>query len=140
MVVLPKPFYEQICLHAEAAYPEECCGLLLGQTAGANQLVGDVWETENVAEAKRHRRYCVPPEALLAADNHARKMGWEVLGVYHSHPDHPAEPSRFDRTRAIVQFQYLIVSVLNGQVADMKCWILQDWDDTFESEKLCVAI
>jgi proteasome lid subunit RPN8/RPN11 len=138
MVILPKPLYEKISLHAEADYPEECCGLLLGQKKGSNKLVRDVWKTENVAEAMRHKRYCVPPRALLDADNHAGKKGWEVLGVYHSHPDHPAEPSRFDRNRAIVQFRYIIVDVRNGQVAEMKCWILHEWDATFECEKLFI--
>jgi len=140
MVILPKLFYEQICLHAEAAYPEECCGLLLGKTTGNDKSIEDVWETENVAEAQRNRRYCVPPRALLDADNQVRKKGLEVIGVYHSHPDHSAEPSRFDRTRALIQFRYLIVSILDGQVAEMKCWILQDLDSTFECEKLRIAI
>jgi len=139
MVVVPKLLYEQICRHAEEVYPEECCGLMLGEATGEIKSVWDIMETENDAEDMRHKRYCIPPKALFDAENFVREKGWEVLGVYHSHPDHPAQPSEYDRDRAILHFEYIIVRVAKGRAAEASCWILRDWDSAFEREDLLIS-
>jgi proteasome lid subunit RPN8/RPN11 len=136
MVILPKLLYEQICRHAERTYPEECCGLLLGEVTGKVKSVLNILETDNEAEDRRHRRYCVPPKAFIDAENTVREKGWEILGVYHSHPDHPAEPSAHDRERAVLHFEYVIVRVAKGRATKATCWILRDWDSEFEKENL----
>jgi len=138
-VLLPKQYYKQICRHAERVYPEECCGLLLGESIGGTKSVHHIIETENEAEDTPHRRYCIPPKALFDAERLVREKGWEVLGVYHSHPDHPARPSDFDRERAILQYEYIILSVLGGRAAEMSCWSLRDPDPAFEREDLRVT-
>ena len=138
MLVLPKLLYQQICSHAERVYPAECCGLLLGETVGETKSVHNIIETENDAGDMPRRRYCIPPKALFDAERLVREKGWEVLGVYHSHPDHPARPSEFDRERAILQYEYLILSVLEGFAAEMSCWTLRDPDSTLNREDLCV--
>jgi proteasome lid subunit RPN8/RPN11 len=139
MVILPKPLYKQMCRHAEWAYPEECCGLLLGVMKGKNKSVRHIVETENEAEVKRHRRYCVPAKAFIDAESIALEKGWEILGVYHSHPDHPAKPSVFDLERAILHFEYIIVHVAKGRATKSSCWILRDWDSEFERENLRIS-
>ncbi len=139
MVVLPKRLYQQIQHHAERAYPSECCGLLLGETKGQCKSVRRIMETENDAVEMKHKRYCIPPKALLAAENLVREKGWDVLGVYHSHPDHPPRPSEFDRKRAILYFEYIIVGVSKGRVTETGCWIMKKEESEFESEELLIS-
>ena len=138
MVVIPKPLYKQICRHAEESYPEECCGLLLGERAGSVKSVRTVLATENDAEALRHKRYRIPPKALLDAENRVKEKGWEVLGAYHSHPDHAPHPSEYDRERAILNFEYIIVEVRKGRAEEAGCWILGDSDSGFAREDLLI--
>ena len=113
--------------------------MLLGEMKGEDKTVRQILETENVAEGDRHTRYCVPPKAFMDADNIAREQGWEILGVYHSHPDHPAEPSAYDRERAILQFEYIIVRVAKGLPAEANCWILKDRDSELDRENLLIS-
>ena len=139
MIALPKRLYKQIQQHAESAYPTECCGLLLGKVKGKDKYVHHIMETENDAEGLKRRRYCVPPQSLLAAENLSREKGREVFGVYHSHPDHPAKPSEFDRECAIPYFEYIIVSISKGRITEMNCWFLAEEKAAFEREELLIS-
>jgi proteasome lid subunit RPN8/RPN11 len=124
--------------HALAWYPEECCGLLLGREDGDCRFVRGLRETQNVAEDSRHKRYLIAPLDLLEAENFVRKQGWEIIGVYHSHPDHAAIPSEFDRAHAILHYAYMILSITRGQAGELSCWTLQDWNSSFAREELRV--
>jgi proteasome lid subunit RPN8/RPN11 len=139
IIAIPKLLQEQIFRNAVRAYPNECCGLLLGEIEGQLKLVRKVWESENVTESGRHNRYCISPLELLKAENFVAKRGWEVLGVYHSHPDHSARPSEFDRTHAILHYSYVILSVIRGRPGESGCWTLGDWDSSFEPEELRIT-
>jgi proteasome lid subunit RPN8/RPN11 len=139
MIAIPKILHEQICRYAEGAYPNECCGLLLGEISGTLKSVVKVWETENVAEDGRHNRYRIPPLELLKAENFVTERGWEILGVYHSHPDHPARPSEFDRTHAILHYSYVILRVIQGRAGKLTCWTLRDWNSAFDPEELRIS-
>jgi proteasome lid subunit RPN8/RPN11 len=139
MVILPKVLYEQICRHAEGVYPAECCGLLLGEVEGGVKSIREIRETENIAHNQMNKRYCIPPKALLDAENYVREKGWQVIGAYHSHPDHSSKPSEFDRKRALVHFEYIIVSIQGGRVDEMACWVLHDWSASFEREELSTS-
>lgn len=136
---MPKLLYQQMHRHAESAYPSECCGLLLGEATGQIKSVRHIMETDNDVEELKHKRYCIPPKALLAAENLVREKVWEVLGVYHSHPDHPARPSAFDRERAIPYFEYIIVGVSKGHATETSCWIIREEDSAFEREELLIS-
>lgn len=141
--------------HAERTYPEECCGLLLGQLdaqSGRKTLV-EVWPTENVwtpqieAEAgltiqasahsalTRERRFWIAPAVLLQAQREGRDRNLDIIGFYHSHPDHPATPSETDRRYAWPQYSYIIVAVLQGKARDLRSWKLDD-DDCFQPEMI----
>jgi proteasome lid subunit RPN8/RPN11 len=110
--------------HALAVYPEECCGLLVGEPASPGRdavVVRQVWSAENVAE-RRQSRYAIAPEALLRGHHRAREKGLEVIGYYHSHPQRGAQPSDFDRLTAWPETLYLILSMAAGRVAEARCW------------------
>jgi proteasome lid subunit RPN8/RPN11 len=137
--IITKVIHEQIRLQAVASYPEECCGLLFGQQTGDCQYVVELREVKNVAESSRQSRYCIAPTDLLDAENFAREHGLEILGVYHSHPNHPARPSELDRERAILHYSYIIASVTRGEAGELTCWTLHDWDLPFDSEELVIS-
>ena len=127
---------ETIHRHAEASYPEECCGFLIGRTGGGSTAVERVLPAGNQREDSRHNRYLIEPETVLAAHKEARAAGLDVIGYYHSHPDHPSRPSDFDREHAWPELSYLIVSVQKGRVADERSWRLADERDRFDEETI----
>jgi len=133
---VPEPLLTAIRRHAEAAYPEECCGFLLGTGDGARR-VRDVLPAANVREegARRHR-FLIPPEAYLRGEENARSRGLEIVGFYHSHPDAPGEPSEYDRLHAWPWFSYLILEVRGGKVVGANGWRLSDDRRRFEAERL----
>jgi proteasome lid subunit RPN8/RPN11 len=91
---------------------------------------------ENAREDSRHNRYLIAPEQFLAAERAAPDASLDVLGVFHSHPDHPAEPSAFDREHAWPRLSYIIVSVAAGRSADLKSWRLSDDRTAFAEEPI----
>ncbi|HSS47848.1 MAG TPA: M67 family metallopeptidase [Thermoanaerobaculia bacterium] len=124
--------------HAAASYPEECCGFLIGRFVAATELtaVVRVLPVSNERQESRHNRYLIAPETVLAANKEARALGLDVVGYYHSHPDHPARPSEFDREHAWPGLSYVIVSVEDGRVADTRSWRLADDRERFEEEEI----
>ncbi len=122
--------------HGEASYPEECCGFLIGQASGGVTAVERVLPVANERQDSRHNRYVISPETVLAAHKEARAAGADVVGYYHSHPDHPSRPSDFDREHAWPGLSYLIVSVQKGRAADARSWRLADDRDRFDEETI----
>jgi len=122
--------------HAVRTYPEECCGFLLGEERGGTTRVDRVVPAANERQDSRHNRFVMSPETVLAAHKEARAAGLAVVGYYHSHPDHPAEPSEFDREHAWPGLSYLIVSVRRGEVDRARSWRLRDDRERFAEEYL----
>jgi proteasome lid subunit RPN8/RPN11 len=122
--------------HGRRTYPEECCGFLFGSSSAGVTAVTGVAPADNERADSRHNRFVIPPEAVLAAHKRARAEGVSVVGYYHSHPDHPAEPSDFDREHAWPGLSYLIVSVQGGEPAEARSWRLRDDRSRFEPESL----
>jgi len=125
--------------HGRDAYPEECCGVMIGRVeSGSGEVViSEVQSAENEREdSRRHHRFLISPQALLEAQRSARERGLDVLGYYHSHPDHPARPSEFDREHAWPGTSYLIISVEEGSVVDATSWRLADDRSRFDQEEL----
>lgn len=127
--------HEHLC----RAYPEEGCGVLLGRERDGVREVERIVELENRREDSRHNRYVIPPEQFLRAEKEARAAGLDVVGFYHSHPDHPARPSAFDLEHAWPWYSYVIVSVEGGRVADMRSWRLRDDRSAFEPEPVAAV-
>jgi cysteine synthase B len=119
--------------HAAATYPEECCGVLFGPSAGD---VAEVMAFTNVTTGERARRFLIGADEYRRAEAHAAGTGQHLLGFYHSHPDHPAEPSAFDLEHAWPNLSYVIVSVRGGVVRDLRSWRLAADRSKFHEEQL----
>jgi proteasome lid subunit RPN8/RPN11 len=141
-----KPEHLQtIYTQAETTYPEECCGLLLGYLNDNSKTVLEVIPTENTwsqtsdpfgdSTATKQRRYTIAPQVMLQIQKEARDRNLNIIGIYHSHINNPAHPSEFDLQLAWQEYSYLIVSVINGKVADVKSWILND-NHQFQQETI----
>ena len=114
-------FLNQIHIYRESAYPEEACGLLLGNNLKDRKLVTDVLKVTNIREeGTRHNRYMLAPQEYLMGELLAEKRGLEVIGVFHSHPDHDACPSEIDLEFAIPGFVYLITGFVKNHVPEGK--------------------
>ena len=127
-LVLGRGVATAIRRHGEETYPHECCGALLGRGGRADAVVA----LPNTTEEGLRRRFLVRPSDYRQAEGQARESGAELLGFYHSHPDHPARPSQYDLDHAWPTFAYVIVSVAAGAAADMTVWFLKDDRTTFE--------
>ncbi|HXA27134.1 MAG TPA: M67 family metallopeptidase [Candidatus Angelobacter sp.] len=112
---------------AALSYPLEGCGILLGGLAhdGADALVVDAIPGRNLVQDRAHDRYELDPRDILAAEHLARQRHIDVVGFWHTHPDHPAEPSRFDTERAWADYVYVICSTTREGVADTRFWRLR---------------
>jgi proteasome lid subunit RPN8/RPN11 len=121
------------------AYPEEGCRVLLGvEKDGARDVVGA--ETlGNDREDSRGNRYVISPGRFLAAERAARERGLDVVGFFHSHPDHPARPSAFDLEHAWPWYSYLIVSVVRGRPEDATSWRMSEDRSRFEPEGVAIV-
>lgn len=127
---------EQMHAHLRDAYPEEGCGVLVGREVEGARVIERVLPFENRRSEERERRYLIAPEQLLTAEREAREAGLDVVGFFHSHPDHPATPSAFDLEHAWPYYSYLIVSVEGGIVADARSWRLAADRSRFEPEPI----
>ncbi|MBW4604067.1 MAG: M67 family metallopeptidase [Calothrix sp. FI2-JRJ7] len=139
MIQLTTSHLQIIYNHAEGAYPEECCGILLGVASGSNKECVKVITTENVwntqedtpdlfmnPETSRNRRYTIAPRDLMKAQKQARQDSLNIIGIFHSHTDNLAVPSEFDREYAWQSYSYIIVSVYEGKARDVKSWYLDE--------------
>jgi proteasome lid subunit RPN8/RPN11 len=122
---------EKIRLHGGETYPHECCGALLGRDSemksqdAVREVLG-LFPLINRHQDSPRNRFSVTAEDVLEADRAAQQQGLEVIGWYHSHPDHPARPSQYDQDHAWPWYSYIIVSVQNGAPQDLTSWRLND--------------
>ena len=121
---------DAIRAHGRETYPHECCGALIGR---GNQVLATC-PLPNTTDEGPRRRSLVRPEDYRAAEQQAGRHGMELLGFYHSHPDHPAVPSRYDLDHAWPSFAYVIVSVQAGQALDLRSWRLSDDRSKFDEQ------
>jgi proteasome lid subunit RPN8/RPN11 len=125
--------------HARSGYPDEACGVFLGRPASSGTLrVEDVVPVANRETEKPRVRYAIAPEDLVRVDRDARARGLEILGYFHSHPDHPARPSETDRQRAADTLSdgvlHVVVGVEKGERAHPTAWVFRDAAASFEEE------
>jgi proteasome lid subunit RPN8/RPN11 len=118
--------------HGAEAYPNECCGALIGRDG----VVLHTLALPNTTEEGPRRRFMVRAEDYRQAERQAGEVGAELLGFYHSHPDHPARPSQYDLDHAWPVFSYVIVSVRQGVSEDMTSWRLREDRSAFDPEDL----
>jgi len=117
----------EITAHGERDYPYECCGLLLGRFAEpGSKLVTETYPISNAREeAAKRNRFLIRPEELMRGEKYAGEKGIDVVGFYHSHPDHPAVPSQYDLEHAWPTYSYVVVAVQNGVAGDFRSWEME---------------
>ena len=134
-LILQTGVAESIRSHGAETYPNECCGALIGRDG----VVTHTLALSNVTEEGPRRRFRVSDRDYLQCERRARELGGELLGFYHSHPDHPAKPSQYDLDHALPFFSYIIVAVRAGAPEDMTSWRLREDRSAFDEERLTHA-
>jgi len=122
MIRIEREAWEEMLEHARQAYPEEACGAMLGLREDSLKRVLRAVPLQNVWPGSRRARYQVDPAELLRVEREARRLGQEVLGIYHSHPDEGAYFSRTDLENACPWYCYVVLSVRGGEFAEAGCW------------------
>jgi proteasome lid subunit RPN8/RPN11 len=136
MILLPDEAVEAIRVHGRESYRDEACGVLYGRAdAGAKRVVR-ASPMVNAREDERHRRFVVTASDYRLAEAEASRSGLTLLGFYHSHPDHPAYPSRYDLQHAFPFFSYVILAVEGGEPKDMRSFVLSEDRSEFLEETL----
>lgn len=120
---------------AERTFPDECCGFLFGNTENGNRSIIKIQVVDNAKEGDKKRRFVISARDYMRAEQFAEINSLELLGVYHSHPGHPAIPSEHDRVAAQPYFSYIILSVLNSAFDHIRSWQLNE-ESQFEEEKI----
>jgi proteasome lid subunit RPN8/RPN11 len=139
MIEIPETVLEAIQGHGRDSYPEECCGGLLGVLSNEAVRIVRAERIPNASREMRERRFAVDPRDYLRLERRADDLGLSLVGFYHSHPDHPAAPSEYDREHAFPFLHYVILSVERGRPGEATSWVLSEDRGVFEREELMVA-
>ena len=133
---------EQLRRHGEETYPHECCGVLLGEIDGEGvKAVRATARCNNQRTDSLRNRYGIDPRELVRVQREARERGQDIIGFYHSHPDHPARWSQTDLAEAHwTGCSYVITSVINGRATETNAFNLSGEDDSkrFDDEEIRV--
>lgn len=129
-LLLPAAVEAAIRAHGRETFPHECCGAMLGRDG----VVHEAHPLPNTTEEGPRRRFLVRPDDYRGAETRARETGFDLLGFYHSHPDHPAQPSQYDLDHAWPSFSYVIVSVMAGEDKLLTSWRLKEDRSAFDQE------
>jgi proteasome lid subunit RPN8/RPN11 len=138
MIELATTHQNEIAAHGQRDYPYECCGLLLGKFgADGAKIVVETYPISNAREedAKRNR-FLIRPEELMRGERYAETKRLEVIGFYHSHPDHPAVPSQYDLDHAWPIYSYIVVSVKAGDARALRSWEMEPDRSRFNEERI----
>jgi proteasome lid subunit RPN8/RPN11 len=138
MLRLSSAMERNIRTHGETAYPNECCGVLIGEVDNeGGKTVRSTLTIDNAREdGEQYHRFLITPEDMMKAEQMARSMKLDVIGFYHSHPDHPSAPSGYDKDHALPFYSYVIVSVDKGKAQILTSWELTDDRTDFIQEEI----
>lgn len=143
ILTIPDGLYETIRRHGERTYPHECCGVLLGTSREDGNTVEDAVEAGNTRTDSAHNRYSIAPQELIQIQRQGRERGLDIVGFYHSHPDHPAQWSKTDFEEAHwIGCSYVITSVEQGTAQITNSFLLSgtsEEDKRFEDQRVVVA-
>jgi proteasome lid subunit RPN8/RPN11 len=135
-VKIARPALQSIQAHGAEGYPHEICGIMIGPRGDG--LVTEVRRASNIIVERARDRYEIDPRDHIRIQKEADAMGFDIVGYYHSHPDHPAQASRFDTERAWAGYVYVIVSIQNGQPVDANAFVADQDGGPFRPEPLVV--
>jgi proteasome lid subunit RPN8/RPN11 len=141
MIKIPSSLLRQIYDHMEKSYPDECCGVLVGTTdKDRTHTVHAFRKCKNLNKERARDRYDMDPLDFLRAEREFEDGPWGIIGIYHSHPDHPSRASQTDTDRAVEimawDWSYIIVSVQQGKVAGAQSWKLNETEKKFYEEPI----
>lgn len=128
--------YDVMRQHAEEHFPDECCGFLYGHDNDVSRNIMQAVPVLNVKVGDKRRRFEISPQDYMKAERYALLQQTTLLGVYHSHPQHPAIASEHDLKQAMPYFSYVILSVMDGKTADIKSWQLNEANTAFAEETI----
>jgi proteasome lid subunit RPN8/RPN11 len=142
MIQLTATHRNEITAHGERDYPYEACGLLLGSFADeGRKSITEVYPISNAREEQAKRnRFLIRPEELMRGERYAQAKDLDVVGFYHSHPDHPAVPSQYDLEHAWPLFSYIVVSVSADAAHDLRSWEMEPDRSRFTEEEISVDL
>ena len=142
MIQLTKEHREEISAHGVRDYPYECCGLLLGSfAAGGVKAIAEIYPISNAREEQAKRnRFLIRPEELMRGERYAEAKGLDIVGFYHSHPDHPAVPSQYDLEHAWPVYSYIVISVSAGATNDLRSWEMEPDRSRFVEEEVATNL
>jgi len=136
-LVIPAALARQIEAEGSSIYPNECCGIMIGRDEGGQRIVERLEPVANdFEEGEQYHRFLITPKNLMDAEKSAGAAGKLVLGFYHSHPDHPARPSEYDREHAWPFYSYVIVAITKREPTDMTSWVLDEVTETFKRQDI----
>ncbi len=138
MIHINQHLVNRMLKEAKTAYPHECCGLFVGTINDSGKIVHEVYPVENKNKVRAADRYEIDPKEFDRIDREATIKGWNITGIYHSHPDHPAGPSAFDKdcVRVWTEYSYIIISVKDGVDDDLRCWRFDAGKQDVEEEEV----
>ena len=136
MLLLGKESADRIRAHGAESYPHECCGALLGIDSETHREVHDTFAMVNRRDDSPRNRFSITAQDFRDAERAARELGLELVGWYHSHPDHPAQPSEYDREHAWPWYSYVIVSLTARLPGEITAWRLADDRSQFAPEEI----
>ncbi len=133
MIRISSELISEIKAHGEKTFPNECCGIVFGTLDEAGKdgkssikTAAEIRKIENeFDDGEKFHRFLITEEQMFKAELYARKHGFEIVGIYHSHPDCASVPSEYDRSHAVPLYSYLITSILGGKAADIQNWTLE---------------
>jgi proteasome lid subunit RPN8/RPN11 len=138
-IVLTSLLLSTIQEHGERCYPEEGAGVILGTTELESRTATDIIPIVNSSDSsERHHRYLIAPREMLTAEIKAEELNREVIGIFHSHPDHPAEPSEVDKQWALPWYSYIITAVEDGEGKVSRAWLFAEDRTRFHEEEITI--
>lgn len=135
MLHISESIKQQIINEGIRTFPDECCGFLLGNDKNEDRVIEKILVVNNAKEGDKRRRFEITPKDYLIAENYAEKENLTLIGIYHSHPNHPSIPSEHDRIVAQPFFSYIIVSIFESEFKSIQSWKLND-NFQFEEEQI----
>ena len=134
MIIIEPKARQLMTADAVKTFPDECCGFLFGIEKRDDRFITDILIVNNTKEGDKRRRFEISPKDYLKAEQYAENNDLQLLGIYHSHPNHPAVPGEHDRVAAQPWFSYIIISVRNKDVSAIRSWRLNEHHQ-FEEER-----
>ena len=138
MLKIKKEHIDEIRKQGEKGYPYEICGFMLGEIDYKNNIrkVKEILQVENQNKERANDRFEISPKDYLKVENYADENNIQIIGIYHTHPDHPDRPSETDLMFAQPDMSYIIMSVNNGKAENWRSWELDLNKNEFKEEKV----